>query len=75
MKELTVFNKDVIPVYPTDTGEKIVIGRELHERVKIGKDYSTWFKDMCGLGFYDKQDLKGTSQNNKNIQSNWVMTS
>ena len=39
--ELPIFNQDVIPVYTTDKGEKVVMGRELHERLKIGKDYST----------------------------------
>ena len=53
MNELTIFSSDVIPVYTTSTGEKVVIGRELHEKLYIGKDYSTWFKDMCGYGFAD----------------------
>ena len=53
MNELTIFSSDVIPVYTTSTGEKVVIGRELHEKLNIGKDYSTWFKDMCGYGFAD----------------------
>lgn len=43
---LTVFSKDVIPVYTTETGEKVVIGRELHKVLGIGQDYSTWFKRM-----------------------------
>lgn len=51
MQDLKVFNKEIIPVYVTDTGEKVVLGRELHERLGIGKDYSTWFKDMCSYGF------------------------
>ena len=53
MNELSIFSSDVIPVYTTSTGEKVVIGRELHEKLNIGKDYSTWFKDMCGYGFAD----------------------
>ena len=53
MNELTIFSSDVIPVYTTSTGEKVVIGRELPEKLNIGKDYSTWFKDMCGYGFAD----------------------
>lgn len=40
MNELTVFNKDVIPVYTNDKGKKIVLGRELHEGLKIGSEYS-----------------------------------
>ena len=51
MQDLKVFNKEIIPVYTTDTGEKVVVGRELHERLGIGKKYADWFKDMCGYGF------------------------
>lgn len=57
MNNLTVFNNEIIPVYTTDAGEKVVIGRELHERLKIGKDYSTWFKDMCGYGFAEGKEF------------------
>lgn len=56
MNELIVFNKEVIPVYTTDTGEKIVIGRELHERLKISERYSKWFDRMAGYGFEDDSD-------------------
>lgn len=61
MTNLTVFNNDIIPVYTTDTGEKVVIGRELHERLKIGKDYSTWFKDICGYGFTEGKEFSPIS--------------
>lgn len=61
MNNLTVFNNDIIPVYTTDTGEKVVIGRELHERLHIGKDYSTWFKDMCGYGFTEGKEFSPIS--------------
>ena len=57
MNELTVFSKEIIPVYTTEIGEKVVIGRELHERLRIGKDYSTWFKDMCNYGFSEGTDF------------------
>lgn len=51
MKELQVFHKGIIPVYINDKGQKTVLGRELYKGLKIGKDYSTWFKDMCAYGF------------------------
>ena len=38
--ELQIFNQDVIPVYTTDKGEKVVMGRELHERLKINTAYA-----------------------------------
>lgn len=57
MNNLTVFNSDLIPVYTTEDGKRVVIGRELHSALKIGKDYSTWFKDMCGYGFIEAKDF------------------
>ena len=61
MSNLTVFNSDVIPVYVTGTGEKVIIGRELHEGLKIGKDYSTWFRDMCDYGFSEGKEFSPIS--------------
>lgn len=55
--ELTVFSKEVIPVYTTENGDRVVIGRELHRQLKIGKDYSTWFKDMCNYGFAEGMEF------------------
>lgn len=56
MNGLQIFSQDVIPVYTTNTGEKIVIGRELHERLKIGTDYKDWFPRMCEYGFTTPED-------------------
>lgn len=56
MNKLTIFNKEVIPVYVTDTGEKIVIGRELHTRLKIETPYRKWFPRMCEYGFTEGID-------------------
>lgn len=56
MNELTIFNRDVIPVYTTDKGEQVVVGRELHEALSINRDYSNWFKQMCGYGFEERKD-------------------
>ncbi len=56
MNELTVFSKDVIPVYTTDTGEKVVLGRELHERLGISTAYKDWFPRMAEYGFSEGED-------------------
>lgn len=45
--ELTIFNTDLIPVYTTDKGQQVVIGRELHEKLKIETPYSIWFLRVC----------------------------
>ncbi|MBE6822842.1 MAG: phage antirepressor Ant [Ruminococcaceae bacterium] len=57
MNNLTVFNSDVIPVYTTDTGKKVVIGRELHEKLKIKTEYKDWFPRMCEYGFSEGSDF------------------
>lgn len=61
---LEVFNADLIPVYTTDKGERVVIGRELHESLGISKKYTDWIEQMAGYGFEEQSDffpILGTS--------------
>lgn len=60
--ELQIFNQDVIPVYTTDKGEKVVMGRELHERLKINTAYADWIKRMAEYGFEEGTDYSLVSQ-------------
>ncbi len=48
---LEIFNNDLIPVYTTDTGEKVVLGRELHEKLGVNTKYTDWFRRMCKYPF------------------------
>ena len=66
MNNLTVFSSDVIPVYTTDTGKKVVIGRELHEKLKINSRYADWLKNMCAYGFIENKDYSAFSKNLEN---------
>lgn len=52
----------VIPLTDHD-GTQAVMGRDLHQFLEIGKDYSTWFKDMCRYGFVAGQDFSPISGN------------
>lgn len=36
---------ELVPVYETDKGERVVDGRELHQFLEVGKDFSTWIRD------------------------------
>lgn len=47
---LTVFSQDLIPVYTTDEGKKVVLGRELHEKLGIITPYHKWFPRMVEYG-------------------------
>jgi len=44
MSELKVIENELVPVYETSTGEKIVYGTKLHEVLQSRQDFSTWVK-------------------------------
>lgn len=51
---------ELIPL-TNHNGIQAVMGRDLHAFLKIGKDYSTWFKDMTEYGFVAGQDFSPIS--------------
>lgn len=63
LETIRIFSEDVIPVYDTDTGEKVVLGRELHERLKIKTPYHIWFPRMVEYGFVDGTDYFTENKN------------
>lgn len=62
LETIRIFSEDVITVYDTDTGEKVVLGRELHERLKIKSKYADWFKNMAAYGFEENVDYASFSK-------------
>ena len=56
LETIRIFSEDVIPVYDTDACEKVVLGRELHERLKIKDKYTDWMQRMIGYGFSEDAD-------------------
>lgn len=62
LETIRIFSEDVIPVYDTDTGEKVVLGRELHDRLKIKSKYADWFKNMAAYGFEENVDYASFSK-------------
>lgn len=63
LENIRIFSEDVIPVYDTDTGEKVVLGRELHERLKIKSRYNDWFSNMSAYGFRENIDYSSFTKN------------
>lgn len=53
---------ELIPIQDND-GTQAVMGRDLHKFLGIGKDYTTWFKDMTAYGFVAGQDFSPISGN------------
>lgn len=44
MQNLTVIENELVPVYETSTGEKVVYGSELHEVLEVRSNYREWIK-------------------------------
>lgn len=44
MNNLTVIENELVPVYETSTGEKVVYGSELHEVLEVKSNYREWIK-------------------------------
>lgn len=63
LETIRIFSEDVIPVYDTDTDEKVVLGRELHERLKIKSRYNDWFANMSAYGFKENIDYSSFTKN------------
>lgn len=73
---LTLFKNDVIPVYTTDLGNKVVDARELHKSLGLKKQFTTWFKgkakehnlveneDYCSLSLKVKREIGGSIRTN-----------
>lgn len=66
---LTLFNKEIIPTYRTDDGVDVVIGRELHSRLKIGTKYRDWFRRMLTYGFQEGVDYFPLLKSSRPVQA------
>lgn len=62
MNNLQIFSKDIIPVYTTDEGNRVVMGRELHEKLGVKSKYADWFKNIVACGFEENVDYSPFSK-------------
>lgn len=63
MSNIQIFSKDIIPVYTTDEGNKVVMGRELHEKLGIKTPYHIWLPRMTEYGFVEGSDYSTVNKN------------
>ncbi len=45
MAELKLIENELVPVYETSTGEKVVNGRELHKVLNSKRQFADWIKE------------------------------
>lgn len=52
----------------TNNGKQAVSGRELHRFLEVGRDFTTWMKQMIGYGFTKDTDYVVYTENGENLQ-------
>lgn len=63
MNQLTIErNQELIPVTENQENEVVVSGRDLHEFLEIGTQYTKWFERMQEYGFEENLDFIEVSQ-------------
>lgn len=66
MKELKVIENELVPVYVTSTGEKVVYGTELFECLGSKRQYTDWIKGrLSECDAVESKDYQSFSQNNE----------
>lgn len=59
MNELKVIENELVPVYETSTGEKVVYGSELHEVLGAPSVYREWAKRrLSDIDAIEDEDFK-----------------
>lgn len=60
MNDMIVIDNEIVPVYQTDTGEKVVYGSELHEVLGSPSTYREWAKRrLLDIDAVEKDDFEG----------------
>ncbi|MHB9949521.1 hypothetical protein CF055_10670 [Clostridium botulinum] len=59
-----------LPIYKNQNNKKLVSGRDLHEFLEIGTQYTKWFERMREYGFEENQDFLAISQKRLTAQGN-----
>lgn len=58
MNNLKVIADEILPVYETSTGEKVVDARELHEKLLSKQEFANWIKRRIeNYGFVENEDF------------------
>ena len=70
MNELTVIENDLVPVYVTDAGEKVVYGTDLHRVLKVKSNYREWInRRLSDIDALENEDFQGVEVSTASGQS------
>ena len=60
MENLSIIENELVPVYTTSTGEKVVYGTELHRVLEVKSHYRDWVKNRLNdIGAIENEDFEG----------------
>lgn len=64
MNDLRIIAKDLVPVYETSTGEKVVYGSELHAALEVKSRFNDWVKNRLNdCEAIEKEDFEAFTKN------------
>ncbi len=67
MDKLQMVENELVPVYVTDTGEKVVYGTELHKVLQVKSKYADWVKKrLSDCDAIENEDFEAFSENLEN---------
>lgn len=67
MQNLTVIENELVPVYETSTGEKVVYGSELHSVLEVKSKFADWIKNRLNdCEAIENEDFEAFSKNLEN---------
>lgn len=67
MENLRIIENELVPVYITDKGERVVYGTELHSALKVKSKFSDWVKNR--LNDCEAQESKEFEAFSKNLEN------
>lgn len=60
MRDLQMIENELVPVYQTSTGEKVVYGTELHDVLEVKSNYREWIiRRVSDIGAIENEDFQG----------------
>ncbi|WP_270346497.1 antA/AntB antirepressor family protein, partial [Lactococcus petauri] len=60
----------LINITQNENNESVVSGRELHDFLEVGTQYTKWFERMVEYGFAENIDFVAISQKRRTAQGN-----
>ncbi len=66
---LRLLENGLVPISETSSGERVVDARKLHNKLGVGRDFTTWIKDrIARYGFVENEDYMVFTNSGENLK-------